>query len=317
MIPTEFDDRGTGALFVEDPRDYPIADLFASAGLPEPAPLPPSYRVAGMGPVLDQGSSPKCVAYSGSALKAQQDRVDQGVSFNFDESKFFSQIGGTAAGAFIGSALERLVDHGYPVVGAGDAGSHRIAAYYRAGSGAGDLKAAIHAFGPIWVIGQWFSEWHHPGAGGVLPSPVHATNGHAVVLYGWDARGFIGRNSWGSDYGAGGDFVLRYAHLGAYLWAAYKTVDRLTFYTKTVGCRASFRSAPGASGKLVGKPRAGAKLRVRPLVPGIDWKATCASASIGSGRRWYPVATIDGRAVSAIYPGHELVYFKRGATREG
>jgi hypothetical protein len=47
----------------------------------------------GMPPILDQGSSPMGVAYSSSAMKAWQDRRDQERFFDFDEPKFFGQIG--------------------------------------------------------------------------------------------------------------------------------------------------------------------------------------------------------------------------------
>ena len=55
-----------------------------------------------MPPILNQGSSPMCVAYSSSAMKAWQDRRDQERFFDFNEPAFFAAIGGTAR------------DRGYP-----------------------------------------------------------------------------------------------------------------------------------------------------------------------------------------------------------
>ena len=55
-----------------DDRDYPLDALYAAEGI-DPTPvdaLPSSYRVPGMPPVLDQGSSPMCVAFASSAKSA-------------------------------------------------------------------------------------------------------------------------------------------------------------------------------------------------------------------------------------------------------
>jgi hypothetical protein len=122
---------GLGALpDAPDERDYPISALYAAEGLTASIVLPASYAAPGMPPVLDQHATPMCVAYSSSAMKAWQDRRDQERFFDFDEPTFFGQIGGTPAGAYVRDAMERMRRFGYPVAGSGDAGNHRIAAYY-------------------------------------------------------------------------------------------------------------------------------------------------------------------------------------------
>jgi hypothetical protein len=97
-----------------------------------------------MPPVIDQHATPMCVAYSSSAVKAGQDRRDQERFFDFDEPAFFAAIGGTASGARVRDAMERMRSAGYPVAGSGDAAHHRIAAYYAVPRDVATIKAAIH-----------------------------------------------------------------------------------------------------------------------------------------------------------------------------
>jgi hypothetical protein len=135
---------GLGALpDAPDERDYPISALYAAEGLTASVVLPASYTAPGMPPVLDQHATPMCVAYSSSAMKAWQDRRDQERFFDFDEPAFFAAIGGTAAGAYVRAAMERMRTAGYPVTGSGEPARHRIAAYYAVPRDLATIKAAI------------------------------------------------------------------------------------------------------------------------------------------------------------------------------
>jgi hypothetical protein len=100
---------GLGALpDAPDDRDYPLSALYAAEGLTASVVLPASYAAPGMPPVLDQRATPMCVAYSSSAVKAWQDRRDQERFVDVDEPRFFAAIGGTAQGAYVGDAMERV-----------------------------------------------------------------------------------------------------------------------------------------------------------------------------------------------------------------
>ena len=252
---------GLGAL--EDPpdeRDYPLSALYASEGLTASVVLPATYVAPGMPPILDQSSSPMCVAYSSSAMKAWQDRRDQERFFDFDEPTFFGQIGGTSAGAYVRDAMERMRRYGYPVVASGDAGSHKIAAYYAVPRDLATIKAAIYDLGPVVVSTTWYRSWFHPIAG-VLPKPDTQVGGHAIVAYGWDARGLRLRNSWGSRWGVSGDCWMP-AYLVPRLAGAWKAVDVIEHpipYAHTVDVQArpslNVRKAPTtAAAKVASLP---------------------------------------------------------------
>jgi hypothetical protein len=219
---------GLGALpDPPDDRDYPLDALYAAEGI-DPTPLdalPSSYRVPLMPPVLDQGSSPMCVAFGSSALKGQQDRIDQLRYFDFNEPLFFERIGGTADGAIPRVAMERLRGYGYPVVSLDREGQHRIAAYYAVPPTFDAIRSAIVDFGPVGISSTWYRSWFHPVAG-VLPPPATMVGRHFFVGYGWDGDRIRARNSWGTDWGLAGDFLLPREYLNADgTTGAWKTVD--------------------------------------------------------------------------------------------
>lgn len=231
--------HGTGLIpSPPDSRDFQIEEILAVGEL---AAAPATYVVPGLStlPVLNQGSTPQCVAYSHSSLKAYEDRKDQGVYFNFNENYFFQLIGGTSTGAIIRNALDRLVHYGYPVVSAGQAWLHKITAYYRVPKDIETIKQAVMAFGPVVMGTYWYASWERLKTNYQLPYPSGSRNGHAVIIVGWDARGFRCRNSWGTAWGYGGDFWMPYSYALTYGFEFWKAVDQIIAPATTFGV--SFR----------------------------------------------------------------------------
>ncbi len=210
-----------------DERDWPIDALYAATGAEPPAELPAAYHVpAPLYPVVDQGSSPMCVAYSAAGEQGRYDLRDTGLAL-FDEALFFRQIGGGKAGAVIRDALNARLSRGYPPTGHPDqAASHRIAAYYSVPVTRADLCAAILSFGPLVIGTPWASAWFHPRADGTLPPFDRGVGGHAILAVGWDAVGLRLRNSWGADWGQAGEATLPWGELGR-VREAWKAVDRI------------------------------------------------------------------------------------------
>lgn len=209
-----------------DDRDWGIADLFALTGADPLATLPASYIAPSpWPPVLNQGSTPQCVAFSLSTVKAWEDLRDQG-RFDFDEGRFFAEIGGTPGGAIIRNGLARMFANGFPVVGAGNETLHRIAVYVSVPVTRADICAAIVAFGPLEIGTPWASSWFRPHADGTLPQFDTIAGGHALVAIGFDARGLRLRNSWGTGWGLSGDAILPWAEL-THIREAWKALDRI------------------------------------------------------------------------------------------
>jgi hypothetical protein len=210
----------------EDPRDWGVDALYAATGTEPPAELPAAYHVpAPLYPVVDQGSSPMCVAYSAAGEQGWYDLRDTGLAL-FDEALFFRQIGGDSSGAVIRDALNARLAAGYPVAGHPElAGEHRIAAYYSVPVTQADLYGAIASFGPLVIGMPWARSWFHP-VNGVLPAFDTAVGGHAILAVGWDATGLRLRNSWGADWGEAGEATLPWGELGR-VREAWKAVDRI------------------------------------------------------------------------------------------
>jgi hypothetical protein len=121
--------------------------------------------------------------------------------------------------------MERMRTAGYPLAGVGDPAHHRIAAYYAVPRDLATIKAAIFDLGPIVVSTTWYRSWFHP-VNGVLPAADVAVGGHAIVAYGWDARGVRLRNSWGPRWSVSGDCWMP-AYLVPHLAGAWKVVDAI------------------------------------------------------------------------------------------
>ena len=210
-----------------DPRDYPIEMAYSEEGGSPVAALPQVFAWPHQPPNLDQGRTPQCVAFSTAQLKAYQDRKDQGKFFTFNTSRFFRNINGGPNGAYIRSALKELLDVGYPEKIWGNANKHKIKSFYAINtSNIVSMKNTIVSFGPILVGTQWFRTWYKPDGNGVLPPPVGLEGGHAVYFYGWNADGWYCRNSWGRDWGVGGNCVIPFAYTSK-LYEAWKTFDQI------------------------------------------------------------------------------------------
>lgn len=213
-----------------DERDWQIEDLYEQDGRVAAAVLPEKYVVSNRPPILNQGSTPQCVAYSTSSMKSYQDRTDQKPSkwWDFAEDLFFRQIGGTSAGAYLRNAMDRMLHVGYPVYG-DSASNHRIKSYYAVPKTVTAIKQAVFTYGEIVAAGAWYHSWNISAESNVkyiMRRPDYQVGGHAYVIDGWDdERGCLRiRNSFGSSWGYSGDAFLRYSYLGA-IWEIWKALD--------------------------------------------------------------------------------------------
>jgi hypothetical protein len=215
-----------------DARDFKITDL----PLELAETLPPRYlawKNVTAPVVLDQGTTPQCVAYSNSATRQFQEYLDKGVRFDFDEPWFYAQckaIDGipNSPGTYVRAAMKVLKNKGFSTVGTNgaDAGRHKISAYYSVPVTPVDIKRALKTYGPVQIGSRWFKSWFRPMLGGRLPYPVQEIGGHATTIWGYDdiLGVFYCRNSWGSSWGWRGDFLLPYEYT-RYVFEAWKTVD--------------------------------------------------------------------------------------------
>lgn len=107
-----------------------------------------------------------------------------------------------------------------------DALKHPLGVYYRVNKGSVvELQAAINEIGAIYVSARVHDGWdrvarlarppesHDEAALPTIPAASRNSpwGGHAFALVGYNDRGFVVQNSWGTGWGAGGFAVLPYA----------------------------------------------------------------------------------------------------------
>lgn len=253
-------EHGLGAIpSPPDPRDLVASatDLERLAGA---VPLPAHYLVDPLPPVRDQGLTPQCVAYSSAYEKAKEDRDDFGRWIDFNESRFFYEIGGGPNGAVARNALNHMLNVGYPENDSTPSESkHRIASYLRIDLNRSAIKRAIHASGGALVVIRWFDSWTHLYGNNVTPPPAGSSNGHEFYLPGWDAyEHAVGLNSWGSGWGDNGKFLIPFSYIEQYayeVWTAADVANISQLYNaklNNTGIRIRRKTVLGDDGKLSG-----------------------------------------------------------------
>lgn len=236
---------GQGLGYIESPkddRDY-ILPLAAPS---EPLPLVFSaLEKTGPIPVLNQGKTSECVAYSGASLKTWEELLDSKKLLAFDTGWLYREckrVDGFPEedGTTVRAAMSVLKNKGVPLANRFGYGAdrHKIAAYYRVPVDIYSLKLAIYQYGPIVTGSVWFESWLRPYSNGlykgVLPKPVTKVGGHATIWYGWNDKlitpeglgGFMGQSSWGDKWGVHGAFMVPYGY-AKFCKEAFKAVDLL------------------------------------------------------------------------------------------
>ena len=216
-----------------DIRDYVIK---------EKQDLPNTYKCPIEVPVKSQGSKPTCVAHGTSSLAEYHYKRQNNNSYKVFSTEFI--YGLRDIGYFIGDgmmirdALKTLKKYGIPFYedcpGNNDikeavlninnnldrlvelAYPHRISAYYKCNSQEG-IKTALITNGPVLVCMRTYR-------GATLENDIYtwdpkANYGlHCVFIYGWDERGWLVQNSWGSSYGGDGRFVIPFSYKFKEAW---------------------------------------------------------------------------------------------------
>lgn len=217
-----------------DPRDFRWSDL-----LDLPSRLPRSYLWRTCGPVLEQGTLPRCVAYAAATVKMVDEWKERRVWYAFDEAWLYARCKERDGkpdrpGTNLRVAFKIVQKEGYAARGTyvrarrqeGPERRFGVKRYAKLDS-LREVKHAVHLAGPVALGIRVDDGIHHP-VEGVVPEPSGKPfGGHAVCVTGWDdARSALRiKNSWGYDWADRGFAWLPYSHLDAYRWNAWKAVD--------------------------------------------------------------------------------------------
>jgi hypothetical protein len=210
-----------------------------------PVAVPSKVMPAEEWTVLNQGSTPACVGFSGALgeqVRMELVNQDKAVFSGPDLYAWCKAHDGdpNGEGTFVRIACKGLIEVGGLVTkvlqtpdGSIKIGSRvKINNYARLASIA-EIKQAIAdpAMGSVWMCSKWCDPWFTPHLNGVLPPPDSTLRyGHAYTFIGYDdsreagAGAFLMQNSWGSGWGLGGRAWFPYSYITPLIgWEAWRT----------------------------------------------------------------------------------------------
>lgn len=221
--------RGMGSLpSPKDVRNYVAVSAVNAKDFPEEYVLPGKLP-----PVEDQKNVDSCVGY---ALKFVADYfdIDQG-----------DNAGPMSAGYLYGNRSNGYTGHGRHILAANrdflkwgvcahkkfpenvevpraielveerrydlhpEAYPNRISSFYEIHDSDG-IKAALMSGSPVVISIEWYDDIEVDVDGVIQTAYVSSDSYHAIVIYGWDQRGWKIQNSWGTDWGKEGRAILPY-----------------------------------------------------------------------------------------------------------
>lgn len=101
------------------------------------------------------------------------------------------------------AAMENVNNQSYELLE--KAYPHRISSYFRVND-EDSIKSALMNHGYVVAGMNW-----HKGAklvDGVYTPTDEIAGGHAIVIYGWNEKGWLAQNSWGGNWGNKGRFII-------------------------------------------------------------------------------------------------------------
>lgn len=154
----------------------------------------PEYYMIPMGQVYDQGSSSMCAVYALADLMERAYNVKK----SFDRKELYN-LRSTKDGMMLSELFSLAKEHGFT----GKQETYKVHEYFRIGTSKDIQKAIVSMLGviigiPVYNYGESF--WLGDKLLGY----------HAVPLVGYSNRGFIIKNSWGSQWANNGTTTLPY-----------------------------------------------------------------------------------------------------------
>lgn len=212
-----------------DVRDYKIACSTKEW-------LPLEYEIDVLPRVKNQKNVNSCVAHSTSSILEYYENIcgrDNKLSTNFIYGIQKSECGHEGQGMYLRDACKIVCKYGDMLENdcpgntevpecweiaekalennkfKENAGSFKIKSYFRCNNN-NAIKKAIMNYGPVLASINWYDSYV-PDDNGVLSTDKKGNSGyHAIMIYGWDVRGFKCQNSWGKYWGNDGRFISPY-----------------------------------------------------------------------------------------------------------
>ena len=222
----------------DDPRDWVAESIYPAKSeldLPKELDLCKDLQ-----PVRSQGRQGTCAAQTAACMKEWQEKKDVGLSEHFSPQFIYNNRENYPSGGMYGRDVMKILTNigccreiyfPYGVdknknttseTAEKDAKNYKISSYATVNTIEG-LKTALYKNGPCYISFPTYSD-----AGDTFWKPQHPTaertGGHAVTVVGYNKKGFILRNSWGSDWANKGYVTFPYTDFGMQ-WEIWTTID--------------------------------------------------------------------------------------------
>lgn len=231
-------ERKFGALeSPKDLRDFRVCSTITKVDLPT------EYKLAKELTIKDQGNVNSCVAHSLSSMLEEKfdDNFSTGFIYGYRPSGYYQ-----GEGMYPREALKTLLNKGDTKNKEFDVNVEMPEAKYRVEDKLDILEVLAERY-RITAYARLYSEneiksWLYTkniavpiaiatdniklDSDNIIQIPeVYPNSGHALLIIGWDEKGFIIQNSWGKDWGDNGKAILPYEYNIREAWGVSIDID--------------------------------------------------------------------------------------------
>lgn len=223
-----------------DSRDWQYEGIASSESK-----FPKKFLCDHLRPVKNQGKRGTCVAMSVSCIKEYQETVENPLleDEEFSPNSLYIYRKTKKSGMYCRNAMKVLHEKGMcreelfpysrkepkeiPPNAVSEAYNYRTKSYAKVNTIDG-VKTALLNYGPLLIAFPYYKNgkpefWKRPDV------KAKADGGHAVVIVGWNEKGFIIRNSWGAKWNGDGHVLYSYSDWGSH-WEIWSCIDLDTNY---------------------------------------------------------------------------------------
>jgi Papain family cysteine protease len=200
------EDHGLGHVFTHDDRDfdYPMSPHLGEIDVDPMT----QTQVYALGPILDQGKTQSCVGHAWTLFVTSAPRLTQPGPDPYRIYHEAQQLDDTPGqepiyyGTSVRAGAQAMLKDNW------------ISGDYVWAEDVRVLWQFILTRGPVVMASNWYTGMSQPDKNGFVSLKAPRMGGHCYFCYGVSAddRAFVCANSWGTSWGLGGTFLLRYEH---------------------------------------------------------------------------------------------------------
>lgn len=214
----------------KDIRDYRLKKGIAMA-----VAYPQEYRCPKEIEIKNQGSICSCVAHSAAEILEYHSQYPIRLSTNFIYGIHKKLFNSNGPGMYLREACKIIQTYGDPTymscpgnfevekvydianqafenkIIMDESYKYRISKYIKIKS-VNEIKYALTNYGPVMAAVDWYDDNTVDKVTGYLTQGHVNPGGHAIIIIGWNEKGWLCQNSWGKYWGNNGYFILPWSY---------------------------------------------------------------------------------------------------------